>query len=115
MNAYIVYKPARGNKKQIALVTTCIDSAKQKATELRDHYLKKGWENWARAVAIKSPNSADAAHRVANELVKKGNAIDMYSQGGTYSGEGKTIALLSMDTYYEWAQLLRSFATAADG
>jgi len=110
MNAYIVFKPGKNNTESVYAVFAELDEAKESAQWLRDKYLAKGWDGWAKQVAIRKPTNPKIAQELANELIQKGNLLDMGIQGNTYRGDGKVIASLNMDALYKWASILRNYA-----
>lgn len=107
---YVVFKPAKNNKEIIDLVTTDLETAKSNARRLRSEYENKGWDNWAKRVRIIQPKEYNRMIELSNELVNKANTLDMMNQGGTFRGNGKSMACASMDTLYYWADLLRKTA-----
>lgn len=107
MSAYIVYKPAKNNSEVLYSVYSDIDKAVNAAKRLQKEYKAKGWDAWADRVKIRKPSDVRTAHQLANELVNKGNTLDIMSQGGTFRGDGKVIASMSMDSLYECASILR--------
>lgn len=74
---YLVYKPTKFNKDSLELVTDDVEKAKTKAREIRDFYLAKGWDSWAKKVKIQSPKDKQTALTIANELIEWGNTLQM--------------------------------------
>lgn len=107
MSAYIVYKPAKNNTEVLYSVYSELDKAIASAKRIQQEYKGKGWDSWAERVKIRKPNNRKAAIELANVLVHKGNTLDMMSQGGTFRGDGKVMAAMSMDSLYECASILR--------
>jgi hypothetical protein len=104
---YIVFAPGKKGKEYVSLVTTDLEAAKSDAIKLRNKYQQKGWDSWANRVRIVQPKTAKFACELANELVHKGNALDMMNQGGTFRGDGSVIAMGYAECFYEWASILR--------
>jgi hypothetical protein len=107
MSAYIVYKPAKNNTEVLYSVYSELDKAVNAAKRIQQEYKNKGWDSWAERVKIRKPSDKTTARKLANELVHKGNDLDMMSQGGTFRGDGKVIAAMKMDELYECASILR--------
>ena len=102
MKVYIVYKPSRRSD-VIALITNDIEEAKKEAKEIKQFYLKKGWQGWANRVKIISPNTREALEKIKD---------DFYTNYYLYSALSRSSPWWKEEIYGEWLELLNESAAS---
>ena len=90
-------KTAQGTQVFPVFITDDQDEAVNVARSRRSELQRKGYDSWAKKVAIKSPITADAYWKLAERTSEYGHMIDDASSGNSFRGQ----ALI------DWANILR--------
>ena len=88
---YIVVEPKRVGcnavKPDPVLVTEDIETAKKLAKKTKNYFLSKGWESWAKKIAICAPKNAEGFNQFADQINEYWKALDAFSNGNSLQVE----------------------------